>query len=57
MMFNRTFFRNALSFIAILTVGFAVLFVAEYFLERHEANISENVDVYSDCITNTGDPC
>ncbi len=54
MMFTRTFFRNALSFIAILAVGFVVLFAAEYLYQKAQ---EDEVDVYSDCITDSGDAC
>lgn len=56
-MFNRTFFRNALFFVVILAVGFAILFAAEYFRAKTLSETKNGIEVYSDCITDTGDPC
>lgn len=56
-MFNRTFFKNTLSFISILAVGFVVLFLAEYFLQKAGSDSLDDVEVYSDCITDTGEAC
>lgn len=55
-MFNRTFFRNTISFVIILAVGFLILFGAEYFRAK-TAGAPDNLEVESDCITSTGEPC
>lgn len=56
---NKTFTRNAVSFLVVLLASFVVLVAGEYFRAKkvsQEESI-ERMESYSGCVTSTGEPC
>ncbi len=53
---NRTFIRNTVSFLIVLAVSFFLLVAGEYFRARAVAD-DANLELYSTCITSSGEAC
>ncbi len=62
---NKTFFRNTVSFLAVLAVSFLILVAGEYVRthktpdeeEARTITVDETFQSYSGCITASGEPC
>ncbi len=56
-LFNRTFFRNTVSFLVVLLASFLVLVVGEYVRTQQMSQEATLIESYSGCITSEGSPC